>query len=135
METSELQSFLESAERQISLARSSLLVVAQTGGELGNLAVAARALRELKVQTGEQDLDEVTAAIVECENALDTLFSSGVASSNDAYQILDLVAKIESALLEMPLLAGGLVDDVSGFLDASFDQIAPRPASVESEEV
>src|SRR5690606_29424998 len=134
METSELQSFLESAERQISLARSSLLVVAQTGGELGNLAVAARALRELKTQTAEQGLDDVTATIVECETALDTLFSSGVASSNDAYRILDLVAKIESALLEAPLLSGGLVDDVSGFLDASFDQIAPRTSNEVTEE-
>ena len=94
MEPLELQTFLETAERQISLARSSLLVVAQTGAETGNLAVAARALRELKVKTTEQALDDVTAAIVDCESALDTLFLSGTASTNDAYTILDLVAKI-----------------------------------------
>ncbi|MBS1770232.1 MAG: response regulator [Acidobacteria bacterium] len=134
MEPLELQTLLETAERQISLARSSLLVVAQTGAETGNLAVAARALRELKVQTTEQSLDDVTSAIVDCENALDALFLSGAASSSDAYSILDLVAKIESVLLEMPLLSGGLVDDVSGFLDASFEQIAPRPAAEEPDE-
>ena len=134
MEPLELQTLLETAERQISLARSSLLVVAQTGAETGNLAVAARALRELKVQTTEQSLDDVTSAIVDCENALDALFLSGAASSSDAYSILDLVAKIESVLLEMPLLSGGLVDDVSGFLDASFEQIAPRPSAEEPDE-
>ncbi|MBX3280899.1 MAG: response regulator [Acidobacteria bacterium] len=133
MEPLELQTFLETAERQISLARSSLLVVAQTGSETGNLAVAARALRELKVQTTERSLDDVTSAIVECENALDALFLSGIASSGDAYQILDLVAKIESALLEMPLLSGGLVDDIAGFLDASFDQLTPQSQNEEPE--
>ncbi|KXK00735.1 MAG: chemotaxis protein CheA [Acidobacteria bacterium OLB17] len=126
MESFNLQTFLETAERQISLARSSLLVVGQTGGEISNLAVAARALRELKAQTAEGGFDGVTTAIVECEEALDKLFLTGAASTNDVYQILDLVAKIESTLLEMPLLSGGLVDDVAGFLDASFDQIAPQ---------
>lgn len=119
MNTDNPNIFVESALDRIAAIRASLLIVAQNGGSTDELAAAANGLRSLKADAESSSQSNLIAKVNDCEIALDELFTSSKPKSQTSNKVLDLIARIEAALLKEPI-DGTFIEDVGGFVDSSF---------------
>jgi len=125
MDREKLQSFVRAAATSLSLIRSSLLIVAQTG-DASDLAISRRDLARLKTAASESGALAVAALIADCDFALEQLAASARVSPSAAYAALDIIARIEAAVWEIPVHSDDFISDVAGFVDASFDGFVPN---------
>ena len=129
MELENLQSFLEKAGERVARTRAGLLIFGQAGGSTDDLAMCSFELDSLRVEALDLGLVEVGDRLGFCIEKLECIFADERPDApRRISQALDEVARVEAALLEIPLSNGEFLDDVSGFVDASFDHLDTRPA-------
>ncbi len=135
MEPEDLQSFLEKAGERVARTRAGLLIVGQAGGSPDDLAICSFDLDALRVEAIELGQTEVEERLAACIDRLENIFAGDTPNApGKVTQALDEVAHVEAALLEIPLSSGEFLDDVSGFVDASFDHLDSRPVLPEPKE-
>lgn len=124
------------AEDELASVRSSLLIIAQTGDPV-ELSVPRAALARLRSNAKQIDLTPVINLCNECDEAVQQLASTGKVSPGAAYTVLDIVARIEAAVWDVPIQAEDFLTDVADFIDRSFDDlIVEKPqATVSSDDV
>ena len=133
MELENLQSFLEKAGERVARTRAGLLIFGQAGGSPDDLAMCSFDLDSLRVEALDLGLVEIGDRLGFCIEKLENIFAGERPDApRRISQALDEVARVEAALLEIPLSNGEFLDDVSGFVDASFDHLDTRPAVPES---
>lgn len=124
MDRVKTQKFIRSAEADLASIRRSLLIIAQTS-DTADLATTRRNLGRLEAGAMENGLARIVELTAECETAMAGLAESGECPSGAVYGVLDIVARVEAALFEIPLNSDEFLSDVSGFVDASFDELMP----------
>lgn len=128
MELENLQSFLEKAGERVARARAGLLIFGQAGGSPDDLAMCSFDLDTLRVEALERGLIEVGDRLAVCIDKLESIFAGEMPNApRGIRQALDEVARVEAALLDIRLNNGEFLDDVSGFVDSSFDHLSARP--------
>ena len=133
MELENLHSFLEKAGERVARTRAGLLIFGQAGGSPDDLAMCSFDLDSLRVEALDLGLVEIGDRLGFCIEKLENIFAGERPDApRRISQALDEVARVEAALLEIPLSNGEFLDDVSGFVDASFDHLDTRPAVPES---
>lgn len=120
MDREQIKSFIQTAEADLARARGSLLLLAQNG-DMADIDVPRRIIARLRDAAQQSAQIAIASQTAECENALEQL-----KSPSEAYSILDIVARIEASLLDIPLSSEGFLSDVSHFVDSSFDEILPQ---------
>ena len=122
------------AEDDLASVRSSLLIVAQTG-DARELSVPRRNLTRLRNEARAHEMPAIELICAECDEAIGQFSTAGKVSPGAAYAVLDIVARIEAAIWEIPLDAGDFFSDIAGFVDASFDDLmVDRLEQVEDQE-
>lgn len=125
MDRENSHSFIKSAERDLASVRSSLLVAAQSANatELSTpRRTLARLMGEASVNGQQQIVDLSGEAIAALQPGPDAAENASV----EIYAALDIVARIEALVWKIPIESGDFLDDVTGFVDASFDQLIPH---------
>jgi two-component system chemotaxis sensor kinase CheA len=125
MDREQIQSFIQTAEADLARARGSLLLFGQSG-DLSDIEVARRTIACVKEAAVQNSQASISALAAECEAKLEQL-----TSANEVYKALDVVARIEASLLDIPLNSDGFLSDVSDFVDSSFDDLLPQQESQE----
>jgi two-component system, chemotaxis family, sensor kinase CheA len=120
------QTFINNAASALALVRNSLLIIVQKG-EAHDLSATRQALSQLKHLADPAVHSEFLKRVVECEAALDDVADQDRAALTSVYAILDRVARIEAALLDVPLRSEDFIDDLTELVDDSFDNFG-RPA-------
>ena len=115
---------IKRAERDLTSVRSALLIVAQTG-DVDDLSIPRRDLARLESYARDYGHGDLVEAASSARNALDNITTAN--AIDGAISALDLVALIEATV--WGLGKHELIDDVSGFVDASFDEITPNTQS------
>lgn len=130
MELENLHSFLEKAGERVARTRAGLLILGQAGGSFDDLAICSFDLDALRTEALDLELIEVADRLTVCVRMLENIFTGeGPSTPLRVNQTLDEVARVEAALLEIPLGSGEFIDDVSSFVDASFDSLDARSTS------
>ncbi len=132
MDRDTLQQFVSTAAADLASVRSSLLVAQQTGE--ADLAAAGRTLATIRELAFANMQPALAVMLADCESAL-TASADSDRPANAAARTLDLIAGIEASLLSIPLRSPDFLSNVGDFVDASFDDLLPRPTVVEPEEV
>lgn len=111
---------IKNADRDLASVRSSLLIIAQTG-DVDDLAVPRRDLARLEAHARELGHAEIEQAVFSARQALDNITVENAVEG--AINALDFVSLIEATVWRH----GGdeMIDDVSDFVNASFDEITP----------
>lgn len=131
MELENLQSFLEKAGERVARARAGLLIFGQAGGSPDDLAMCSFDLDTLRVEALDLGLIEIGDRLGACIDKLESIFTGERPNAPRGIRLaLDEVARVEAALLDNRLSNGEFLDDVSGFVDASFDHLDARPAQL-----
>lgn len=117
------------AEDDLASVRSSLLIVAQTG-DASDLDVPRRNLARLKAASLTNEMPAIERLCCECEELIDQFSSAEKISPGAAYSALDIVARIEAAVWDVPMQSEDFLSDIAGFIEASFDDLMPRKESV-----
>lgn len=135
MELENLHSFLEKAGERVTQTRSGLLVIGQISGLSDDLAICAADLDSLQAKAQHLGLDLIGYRLAECVEKLKKVYTADSGDITfEVNQALDKVASLEAALLEIPLSSGEFLDDVSGFVDASFENLDGGHIPIEAEE-
>lgn len=135
MELENLHSFLEKAGERVTQTRSGLLVIGQNSGLSDDLAICAADLDSLQAKAQHLGLDLIGYRLAECVEKLKKVYTADSGDITfEVNQALDKVASVEAALLEIPLSSGEFLDDVSGFVDASFENLDGGHIPIEAEE-
>ncbi len=123
-QTATLQSFLAEAGERVSQARSGLLVMSQSEGPLPDLsryvtdfAAFAEAARGFDQHAVADELARFAASV--------KMVDTGTA---EVYTALDRLSAAEAALLSISFNGNELIEDVSTFVDTSFDVLDARIA-------
>jgi len=112
---------IKNADRDLASVRSSLLIIAQTG-DVDDLSVPRRDLARLEGNARELGHIEIEEAVSSARQALDNITVENAVEG--AINALDFVSLIEATVWRL----GGddeTIDDVSDFVDASFDEFTP----------
>ncbi len=120
------------AEDDLARVRSSLLIVAQTG-DGSDLAVTRRNLARLKADAVANSMTTIEALCTECEDSIDRLDATKKVSPGAAYAVLDIVARIEAAVWDVPMQSEDFLSDIAEFVDASFDELMPQKQDVQEQ--
>lgn len=123
MDREQTQIFIKTAESDLERARGSLLLMSQNS-DMSDIAVPRQIIERVKDAALQNGQFAIASLAVECAHALEQL-----TSPTDAYKVLDVVARIEASLLDIPLLSAGFLSDVSDFVDSSFDEMLPPTES------
>jgi len=134
MDRQNLQTFIRAAEDDLSSIRGSLLLIAQTS-TAADISVPRSNLARLRAGAAEFGYHSVVELVSACDAALTLLPIAGLATPQTAYSILDKVASIEAELLKIPLRADDFLNDVSGFVDASFSELAPQAMNSQTDDM
>ena len=122
MDRDKQQIFINDATSALALVRNSLLMIAQKG-EAHDLGATRQALSLLKRSADPAAQPQFVKRVIECEAALDALAENDRAALASVYEILDRVARIEAALLDVPLHSEDFVDDLTDLVDDSFENL------------
>ncbi|MEO6655610.1 MAG: Hpt domain-containing protein, partial [Pyrinomonadaceae bacterium] len=125
MDREKLQSFIQTAGKDLALIRSSLLIVAQAR-DAPDLSVPLRNLARLESVTNGNGFSEINELVAECAAALNIHATADKVSPISIYSALDIVARIEAAVWNIPLHSNDFLTDVSGFVDSSFSEFLPQ---------
>lgn len=123
MNREQTQSFIKTAEADLARARGGLLLLSQNG-DMSDIAVPRQIIARVKDAALQHRQFAIASLAVECENAIEQL-----TSPTEAYIALDVIARIEASLLDIPLQSAEFLSDVSLFVDSSFDEILPPNGS------
>ncbi|MGB5014960.1 MAG: response regulator [Pyrinomonadaceae bacterium] len=135
MELEDIQSFLARVGERVARTRAGLLIVGQAGGSPDDLALCSYELDALRVRALQLGLADVSDRLAGCISELENIFTSEKATGpHFINKALDEVASVEAALLEIPLNSGEFLEDVAGFVDASFENLDARPAPPEQDQ-
>ncbi|MBK6723897.1 MAG: response regulator [Acidobacteria bacterium] len=112
---------IKHADRDLASVRSSLLIIAQTG-DVDDLSNPRRDLARLEKNARELGHTEIGDAALSAREALYNISSANAVEG--AINALDLVSLIEATVWR---LGGddGTIDNVSDFVEASFDELRP----------
>lgn len=126
MDRDKLQHLLATAESGLTSTRSGLLIVAQSGDPLG-LALPRRDLVRLSAAATECGLGELSELIDATVRDLSELPTMSGSVREIAVAGLDRVTMIEAAIWHVRRDSDPFPDDVSGFIDSSFNELIPVP--------
>ena len=127
-ETKQTQSI--DAETAITHIRSSLLILAQAG-ERTDLDSARASLYVLREQAEIDQRQHLSAALRECESALEIVIDQVPASPGSIYEVLDKVAQVEAALLDSSLHSEDFLIDLASLVDATLDDARTTETSID----
>lgn len=129
MDLENLQSFLEKAGDRLARTRAGLLILNQSGGTADELAANSSDLDSLSIDAGKLGLLDLSERFLECGISLNAIVQSdGSSLPKSINAALDNISHVEEALLAIPLGSDEFLDDVSGFVDASFENLDSREA-------
>ncbi|MBL8181519.1 MAG: response regulator [Blastocatellia bacterium] len=124
---SEIQiSFLEKAGERVARTRAGLLLMCTDGGSAVEIAGHAADLIDLAMEAEGFGLNEAMSCLSRAADCLRALASEGDIDQLKLFGALDEISIAEAVLLEMPLASGELIEDVSSFVDDSFDALDAR---------
>lgn len=122
MKSTAPQSFFQAAESEISSARSSLLIAAQTG-DVSALLVASSSLSKLAGSSGSEGYDRLAELITNCQMLIDESISGGETSPANIYKALDSVAHVEAEIVTLCFSGEDAETDVDEIVDRSFGDL------------
>lgn len=122
MDRETIQTFVLAAEEDLASVRSSLLIVAQTA-DGSDLAVPRGILARLRGSALQNGLSDIEKLCSECEEAIGQFSTSDRISPGAVYSVLDIVARIEATVWDVPMRSDDFLSDVGQFVDASFDHL------------
>ncbi len=129
---SEIQiSFLEKAGERVARTRAGLLLMCTDGASTVEIASHAADLIDLAMEAEGFGLGEAMSCLSRAADCLRALASESEIDQLKLFGALDEISVAEAVLLEMPLASGELIEDVSSFVDDSFDMLDARPQAVE----
>ena len=134
MHNQEHQTFLEKACGRVARTRSGLLVLSQSGGSAADVTAFAANLLEMARMGELLGMQEAAQCLSRCSDCLRELAAGNEISGSKILRALDEISIAEAVLLEMPIASGELIEDVSSFVDSSFDAFDVRPEVIEDEE-
>lgn len=124
---SEIQtSFLEKAGSRVARTRAGLLLMCTEGVSAGEIAGHAADLIDLALEAEGFGLSEAMSCLSRAADCLRSLASETDIDQLKLFGALDEISVAESVLLEMPLSSGELFEDVSTFVDDSFELLDTR---------
>lgn len=130
----ELSMFVEEAEMILNGVRGGLLLIEQTGGSPYELEIPLRRVKLLRRKGEEAGVPEITARVEKLESAIAAIITcEEVNKSTLVMGALDLTARIEAQLAEIRMKGGEIFEDVSYFVEESFESL--RGAETESEDL
>ena len=118
------------AESAITHIRSSLLILAQAG-ERTDLDSARASLYVMREQAEIDQRQHLSAALRECESALEIVIDQDPASPGSIYEVLDKVAQVEAALLDSSLHSEDFLIDLESLVDTTFDDARATETSTD----
>ncbi len=116
---SALGAFVERASGRLAGVRNGILIFDQDRTSDGDIDVSLRSLQLLRRDANENERVDIVALADQCETLLQSMLTSAP-SPADIGHSLDLVARMEELLLNIPLGSDDFLDDVSGFVERSF---------------
>lgn len=126
---SEIQiSFLEKAGERVARTRAGLLLMCTDGGSAVEIAGYAADLIDLAMEAEGFGLSEAASCLSRAADCLRSLACEAKITQLMLFGALDEISVAEAVLLEMPLASGELIEDVSSFVDDSFDALDARPS-------
>lgn len=133
MDLENLQTFIRSAGNDLASIRSSLLVMAQNGDASG-LAVSRHCLARLRAGAGQHGQSTIADLVSECDSSFEGMTGNETPPPDSIFRALDIVARIEATLWDLSDNTDDFPTDVAGFVDASFDKLAPTAAGPPDEQ-
>ena len=134
MHDQEQHTFLEKACGRVARTRSGLLVLSQSGGSPADVEGFAASLLEMARMGELLGMTDAAQCLSRCSDCLRELVAENEISGLKILRALDEISIAEAVLLEMPIASGELIEDVSSFVDSSFDAIDARPKVIVDEE-
>lgn len=131
MDSTATQSFFQAAESEISSARSSLLIAAQTG-DVSALMVAASSLSKLASAAENDGHSHLSELLVKGSEHIDASISGDQTSAKEIYNALDAVAHVEAEIVTLGFTSDDSEADVDAIVDRSFGEllnVPPRQSS------
>lgn len=128
MDRQQLQQFIQAAAGDLGSLRTSLLITAQNG-DTSNLIVQSRDLTRRRDQAAELGQPAIADIIETCSLEIGHVADLDQCPPATAFQLLDLVARVEAALWAVPFDANDFLPDVSKFVDSSFEDLLPAVSS------
>jgi len=124
MEQPELRVFFEKAESQLAGIRGGLLLAAQNGFSARDIEFAAKRLDAIEADAAARGLQNVTGFSARLRGLAEI-------GKTDANSALDIVAGVESALLQFALQSEDFLADVNSLVETSFNQLGGDVATPE----
>ncbi len=115
-----LNAFVERASGRLAGIRKGILIFDQDRDSHGDIDISIRNLQLLRRDAAENERLDIVELADRCEASLSSLLAS-VPSPSDIGRSLDLVARIEESIFKIPLGADDFLNDISGFVDRSFE--------------
>jgi chemosensory pili system protein ChpA (sensor histidine kinase/response regulator) len=135
METEILQEFIIHAESYLATIRGGILVCGQENVAYGELFAALRQVQIIKDSASAFELDEIKIAAEALEKEIEPLVrAKAKLSGEQSRSLLDKLAVLEANLTKLSFSADFFSDDVSGFIDESFDNLQIGKSSEETVE-
>lgn len=129
-----ISAFVERSANRLASVRNGILIFGQDRASSGDIDLSLRSLQLLRRDAKENDRDDIVELANKCEHSLNVMLNSHPLPS-EIGNALDIVARIEERLLQIPLDADGFLDNVSDFVDQSFELLkvedhrdTPNPA-------
>ncbi len=119
-----LRSFSAKAEMELASIRSGILIFLQDNSSASELKTLLNNLRTFTLDAHSAGLMDVADTAAQCGQTLANIINgTSLAEEDDARRALDMIVKIEAAILQVPLQADDPYFSISGFLDESFERL------------
>ncbi|MBP6004167.1 MAG: response regulator [Pyrinomonadaceae bacterium] len=129
-EKSALNAFVERASGRLAGIRNGILIFDQDPSSDGDIDLAIRSLQLLRRDASENDQLAILDLADQCDAVLRPLLGNDPTPAAIG-RSLDIVARIEEQLLQVPLHSDDFLPDISAFVDSSFRSLRSdnNPAS------
>lgn len=115
-----ISAFVERSASRLAGVRNGILIFGQDRASSGDIDLSLRSLHLLRRDALENERADIVELANRCEKSLNVMLVSNP-SPSDFGAALDIVARIEERLLQIPLDSDGFLENVSDFVDRSFE--------------
>ena len=115
-----ISGFVERSASRLAGVRNGILIFGQDRASSGDIDLSLRSLQLLRRDAEENEREDIVELANRCEHSLNVMLVSKP-SPSELGKALDIVARIEERLLQIPLDSDGFLENVSDFVDQSFE--------------
>lgn len=133
MDSEILQEFIRHAESYLPTIRGGILVCSQEGNAYGELHASLRQVQIIKDSAGVFELNDIKQSAEELEIELEPLVAArNQLSDEQSRNLLDKLAVLEATLTKLSFKADFFPDDVTDFVEESFENLQINKPSEET---